>query len=320
MLNEAHLIQSLKESFPGFIGDDAAVLPLFNQKSQLITKDLLIENRHFKTHYVDAASLAHKALHVNLSDIAAMGGKPTYILCGIAIPERLASYATHFLNELTTACKAANVILIGGDTTASNDTLCISITAIGEAQNHHLKYRTHAKPQQRLCHIGNLGLAHLGLTAFERGIPALNTFKHAFLYPTALCKAGAWLAQHADVTSMMDVSDGLYIDLTRLCKASNIGAKVYCHTLPHDDLFINACNTLTLDPLTTQLTGGEDYGLLFTVNANAAQALSTTFLKQFHHPIHCIGEMTQAPNITLYDHDNIITPTLTPFSHFGETE
>jgi thiamine-monophosphate kinase len=296
------------------------VLPLFNHKSQLITKDLLVENRHFKTHYVDAVSLAHKALQVNLSDIAAMGGKPTYILCGIAIPERLAQYATNFLNALTSACKNANVILIGGDTTAADNTLCISITAIGEAQNHHIKYRTQAKPQQLLCHLGNLGFAHLGLTAFERNTPALNTFKHAFLYPTARCKAGAWLAQHSDVTSMMDVSDGLYIDLSRLCKASGVGATLYCHQLPHDDLFLKACETLQLDPLKTLLTGGEDYGLLFTVNAHAAQPLSNTFLKQFHHPIHCIGEITQDTNITLYDHDTLITPTLTPFTHFGETE
>ncbi len=320
MLNESHIIQKLKNNFPDYIGDDAAVLPLFNNKSQLITKDLLIENRHFKTHYVDAAALAHKALHVNLSDIAAMGGKPLYILCGIAIPERLAEYATQFLDELASACKKANVILIGGDTTAANDTLCISITAIGEAQNHHIKYRTQAKPTQKLCHIGNIGFAHLGLTAFERNLPALNTFKHALLYPQAFCKAGAWLAQHADITSMIDVSDGLFIDLSRLCKASNVGAKLFCHELPCDDLLINACNTLQLDPLITQLTGGEDYGLLFTVNEKALPVLSNTFLKQFHQPIHCIGEITIETNITLYDHENIITPTLTPFTHFGETE
>ncbi len=320
MLNEAHIIQTLKNSFPDYIGDDAAVLPLSRDQAQLITKDLLIENRHFKTQYVDAASLAHKALHVNLSDIAAMGGKPTYILCGIAIPTRLATYATDFLTALTQACKAANVILIGGDTTGADDTLSISITALGIAPTQHIKYRTQAKPQQILCHIGNIGFAHLGLTAFERNTPALNTFKHALLYPTALCKAGAWLAQYADITSMMDVSDGLYLDLTRLCKASNVGAKLYCDQLPCDDLFLKACDRLQLDPLITLLTGGEDYGLLFTVNAQAVPALSNRFLKQFHHPIHCIGEITTEKQITLYDHETIITPTITPFSHFGETE
>ena len=92
MMNEDKLIHFLKKHSAGFIGDDAAVIPCAQDMCSVVTKDMLIEDIHFRSHYFTPADLAHKVLHVNPSDIAAMGAKPLYILCGIAIPPHLHDY------------------------------------------------------------------------------------------------------------------------------------------------------------------------------------------------------------------------------------
>ncbi|HEU5280780.1 MAG TPA: thiamine-phosphate kinase [Gammaproteobacteria bacterium] len=317
MLSESSIITQLKQAFPSHIGDDAAVLPA-SSHNMVITKDILVEHKHFNTNYVDAASLAHKALHVNLSDLAAMGATPRYIMLGIAIPTRLSDYAKTFLTHFTTACKTANVVLIGGDTTASANDLFISVTALGEAQTSPLKYRNTAKPKQTICITGPLGLAHLGLCAFENNQPGFEAEKQALLKPRAKIQEGQWLAKQSAVTSLMDVSDGLYIDLKRLCEASRLGAELYLETLPQSPEFNAACLALKLDPATVLLTGGEDYGLLFTVEATEANHLADTFQKTFHYDFMQIGCTTSNHDITLLHHQKPTTLSLTPFNHFGE--
>jgi thiamine-monophosphate kinase len=318
MLSESSIIAELKHAFPSHIGDDAAVLPA-SSHNMVVTKDILVEHKHFNTNYVDATSLAHKALHVNLSDLAAMGATPRYIVLGIAIPTRLSDYAKTFLTHFTASCKAANVVLIGGDTTASAHDLFISVTALGEAQTSQLKHRHTAKPNQTICITGPLGLAHLGLCAFENNQDGFNTEKQALLKPTAKIQEGRWLAQQSTVGSLMDVSDGLYIDLKRLCEASNLGAEVHLETLPQSPEFKAACLALKLDPTTVLLTGGEDYGLLFTVDTTEAHSLADAFQHQFNYPFIQIGRTTSNHEITLLHHQKPTALSLTPFNHFGES-
>lgn len=318
MLSESNIIHELKKIFPTHIGDDAAVLTPTATRRLVITKDILVENKHFRTRYVEPAALAHKALHVNLSDLAAMSAQPQYILCGIAIPARLADYAQLFLTALAKACLTANVILIGGDTTASAHDLFISITAIGEADQPHLKTRSQAKPGDAIALIGELGLAHLGFLALEKNLANFPSEKKAFLYPEAKIQAGLWLGQHAAITSLMDVSDGLFVDLTRLCQASNVGAKVQLDQLPLTQDFKSACAALQLDPLTTALTGGEDYGLLFTIHQDDVENITKAYAKAHSQPLHVIGEIQSDQTIDFYDHHEKRELHLTPFTHFGE--
>lgn len=317
MLSEPKLIAQLKHAFPTHIGDDAAVLPP-SSLTTLISKDILVEHKHFNTHYVDAASLAHKALHVNLSDLAAMGATPRYALLGIAIPTRLSDYAEAFITQFINACKVANVTLIGGDTTASANDLFISVTVLAEADSSHIKYRHTAKPKQAICITGPLGLAHLGLTAFETKQNGFDIEKQALLKPNAKTQEGLWLAKQNGVTSLMDVSDGLYIDLKRLCEASGVGAELHLETLPQSPEFKNACAALKLDPLSVLLTGGEDYGLLFTVDNAHLKQLANSFENEFHDRFIHIGNTIETPGIALFENDQPSTLTLTPFSHFGE--
>lgn len=310
MLNEDKLIQHLQTQSKGFIGDDAAILPSLTEEQYVISKDLLVENIHFRLAYFSPEDLAQKALQANLSDLAAMGAQPLYILCGISIPKPLEAYATDFLNCLMKMCGELNILLIGGDTTAAKDNLFISITAIGKISHHKIKYRNTAQVNDLICIAGNLGWAHIGFTALEKGINVDRKFIESFLRPIAKIKEGRWLAQHEFITSMMDISDGLYIDLKRLCKLSNKGA------------VINLDSLLTYkEPEQTQQTlleGGEDYALLFTVNKEKYNDLSKAFAMHFKYDLKLIGHITNNKEIQFLQEGQYVNLELSPYTHFGE--
>lgn len=318
MLNEIQIINQLKAHFPQYIGDDAAVIPASGDQSYIISKDLLVEDNHFCTSYFSAANLAHKALHVNLSDIAAMGGKAQFVLCGIAIPMEQTQYAQDFLAALVTACKDANVILIGGDTTRSTDKLFISISVIGSSITDNIKYRSTAKVGDAICVIGNLGYAHLGLIACEQALPGLQDYKNIFLCPTAKMNEGLWLAEEPGVNSMMDISDGLYIDLKKLCESSRVAAHIELNDLQSSTAFKNVCDHLQLDAINVMLTGGEDYGLLCTVDNMHYAKLAEDFKHKFGYPLQRIGNIVTGADIHFTENAVPKHLPLKPFSHFGE--
>lgn len=311
MISEDKIIQILQESSHGFIGDDAAILPpITNNNRYVVAKDLLVENVHFRIKYFSPQDLAHKALHVNLSDLAAMGAKPLFILCGISIPEHLQNYSCKFLNALTKACQNVNVILIGGDTTTSKSELFISITAVGEAQESQIKYRNKASNKDVICVVGNLGYAHLGLNGLENAVPTQAKFSECFLRPTAKINEGIWLGQQPFVSSMMDISDGLYIDLKRLCQASNLGATIDIDLLK-----------AVLDPeisVQTALEGGEDYGLLICIKHDEYEQFAQKFKKNFGYALKKIGEINNENVVSLKKSGKNISLTINSFTHFGE--
>jgi thiamine-monophosphate kinase len=319
MLSESKIIGFLKNQFPEQIGDDAAILPLSKHKSYVISKDILVEDIHFRFKYHQACHLAHKALQVNISDIAAMGATPQYVLLGLAIPDHGRIYIDQFLENFSAICKASSIILIGGDTTKSPDKLFISITIIGLIANSHIKFRNRAEDGNLICIAGNLGDAHIGFTALERNIAGLEPFKENFLKPNALLKEGLWFSKQRDVTAMMDISDGLFIDLKRLCMASNVGAKVDIDKLKFSDTFKLACEILKLDPMVTLLTGGEDYGLLLTIKPEAYSRIASKFKACFGYQLKAIGQITKGSEVHFIQNNQLKTLNLQPFAHFGES-
>ena len=324
MLKEADIVEVLRASFAASkgvigIGDDAAVLPFSATESYVVTKDILVEHRHFRLSTTDAASLAHKALHVNLSDIAAMGTKPLFVLMGIAIPPATGKeWVNTFLTGFSDACKKENVALIGGDTTASERDLFISVTVIGKTGKKYLKFRNTAKAGDAICVAGALGEAHAGLMALEKNIPGLDAVKEKALRPTARTAEGIWLGGQSGVTAMMDVSDGLYVDLTRMVEASKTGAVIDVESLQPSVEMASACDTLKLDPLECMLAGGEDYGLLLTVEASAFEKTARDFEKQFGYRLQKIGSVTAGAGVALHKAGQKIAFVYRPFSHFGE--
>ena len=320
MLNESNIIDTLKNTFPTHIGDDAAVIEFNADNHYVISKDLLVEGTHFRLKYQDAASLAHKALHVNLSDIAAMGATPQFVLLGLSIPQYFEPQTELFLNAFTQACKASSVLLIGGDTTHTSDSLFISVTALGIAPTKQIKLRSQAKYGDMICVAGNLGHAHLGFTALETSHDHIKDleYKHRFLKPTARLREGVWLGEQPEITGMMDVSDGLYLDLKRFCKASHLGANIHLEALQSSASFKNTCHTLKLDPITTQLTGGEDYGLMVSISQQAYTKITHQFKQAFGYDLIPIGKFHDGTGVQVLKNNKQIELNLKPFSHFGE--
>lgn len=317
MLSENSIIQMLKQQFPTHIGDDAAVIPCSDTACVVISKDLLNENTHFRVTYHPPELLAHKALHVNLSDIAAMGASPKYVLLGLGLPKAYEPNIETFLNAFSKACKNSGVTLIGGDTTRA-EVLTISITAIGESPLQNIKYRSTAKAGDILCITGQLGFAHLGFQALEAELSDFERYKQAFLKPTARIKEGIWLGQQPDVHAMMDISDGLAIDLSRLSKSSNTACIINLESFQNNLSFQSDCATLKLDPLEVQLAGGEDYELLCSVSPEAFPALKKAFNAQFDCGLHAIGTLTDGQGTSYIQNGKIVDYHVKPFLHFGE--
>ena len=309
MINEDKLIQSLQKNSSGFIGDDAAVIPFTATESYVVTKDLVIEDVHFRTTYFTPEDLAHKALHVNLSDLAAMGAKPLYILCGISVPQNLHEYATKFLASLQLLCKQLNITLIGGDTTSSKSKLYISITAIGSGQKHEIKYRSASTNNDIICIAGDIGFAHLGFSALEKKAPQEEKYAASFLRPMAKISEGMWFAKQSSVHSMMDISDGIYVDLKRLCLSSNKGALIDLNMLQeHLEAEVS---------LQTALEGGEDYSLLCTVDKTSFPLLAQKFISKFNYELKPIGHITNESKIRFTKNNQEINMDINSFTHFG---
>ena len=261
------------------IGDDAAVLDFSEQKT-LVSTDLLIEGVHFDLAYVPLKHLGYKAVVVNLSDICAMNATPTQITVSIAVSNRFPLEALEELYQgIALACKHYKVDLIGGDTTSSQKGLIISVTAIGQANEEDIVYRSTASETDLLVVTGDIGSAYMGLQVLERekqvflvnpnSQPDLETYDYIIerqLKPEARVDIKQ-LLKDLDVqpTSMIDISDGLSSEIIHLCKASDLGCNLYEDKLPLDPQFIATCEEFNIDSTTLAINGGEDYELLFTI-------------------------------------------------------
>lgn len=317
MMREDRIIDFLKRHFPEHIGDDAAVIPL-SHEPYMISQDALIEDVHFRCRYQSAESLAHKALHVNLSDMAAMGAKPRFVLLSLSASPTASHYVLDFLKAFVVACQAHDVQLIGGDTTRSPGPLCLNVTILGTSQGS-LKYRHQAQPGDHIYISGPLGHAHLGLTALERNQSGFEYYKQCFLTPTARVAEGQWLAQQKAVHAMMDLSDGLSLDLKKLIQASHCDAIIDLENWTYSEEESRLYHTLDLSPLETTLTGGEDYALLLTVDPHEATTLSTHFQNVFGTTLKYIGHIEscqQDPHIHYRRNGRTTHLNLKPFEHF----
>ncbi len=261
------------------IGDDAAVLD-FGQKKVVVSTDLLTEGIHFNLMYVPLKHLGYKSVIVNLSDIYAMNATPTQITVNIALSSKFSVEAVEELYEgIHLACDHYNVDLVGGDTTSSLTGLTISITAIGEAEEKNIVYRSGAKPNDLLCVSGDLGGAYMGLQLLERENevfkvnkqiqPQLEGYDYILgrqLKPEAR-KDILPIFKNLNIqpTAMIDISDGLSSEILHLCKESGTGCQLFEEKIPMDSQTKKMAEELNINPLVAALNGGEDYELLFTL-------------------------------------------------------
>jgi thiamine-monophosphate kinase len=255
----------------------------------LMTTDMLLEGVHFQRRWDRPRDLGRKALAVNVSDIAAMGGCPLYALLGLGIPssgptlDELKALLAGMEEEAATHA----VTFVGGDTCRSQSGLVLSITLVGTAEKGSILLRSGAKPGDGLWVTGMLGGSAAGLAALEMGLrpgvkwpaelcrpewldgageAAIQTAMIAHLTPVPRLRAGQALVNFA--TAMIDVSDGVASDVSHLCRESGVAARVLASRIPiHPGATVMARLT-GRDALDLALRGGEDYELLFTTPAD----------------------------------------------------
>ncbi|MDQ1355622.1 MAG: Thiamine-monophosphate kinase [Acidobacteriota bacterium] len=309
-MDEARFVEFLKERFPfshGIgIGDDASVVKI-GDDYQLITKDLLIENVHFSLDYYTLEEVALKSIAVNLSDIAAMGGKSQYFYLGLGFPKLLGEEANiDFFNALEKGCRQWQVELAGGDFSSAAH-LYISITMIGRAKKPI--YRHNAQAGDLIGITGVTGESAIGLMLLKKGIHAGPLMeKHKTVVPEII--KGPILANY--VNAMIDVSDGLLIDLKRVLTASGKGAKIFYENIPVTKEMQETCSLHQLDEHEPVLAGGEDYVLLFTIAPEKEKEL-----RKEHIDYYIIGEITPQPGeLIILDKGKLIQPRTNGYDHF----
>ena len=291
------------------IGDDAAVLKS-EDEYLLATTDMMVEGVHFDLRFITAYQLGFKLISVNVSDIYAMGGKPSYILLNVAVSRNTTKeFIDSFFEGIKDAMSLFHASLIGGDISSADKGMSVSATVIGHADKYIR--RSGASAGDKIYVTGSLGDSACGLQLLKkikkpvplqfrcsklnagRSVSARCAFgggkKREGLNPVfqgsrlrsrlpwkiiepllrrhVLPEARASKKISVTATSMIDISDGLLIDLSRLCDESGVGARIYEKNIPMSLELKKAASHLGLNALELALSGGEDYELLFTAGA-----------------------------------------------------
>lgn len=272
-LGELRLVSGIRDAFRSSasglltgIGDDAAVVAPPKGKRLVFTTDTMVEGVHFSLAYCKPRDIGFKSVSVNVSDVHAMAARPLYILMSISIsPDEDASLFRGIMSGVRDALKLYRIALIGGDmTAAAKGALTITITAIGAAAKPAL--RSGARPGDHIYVTGPLGDSAMGLRLLQHpdlkkrlGAKTAQALINRHLRPVSNPITPA-VARRA--SAMMDISDGLLIDLSRLCTESAVGAQVHESAVPISAELRAAAAKLRIDPLDLAMRGGEDYELI----------------------------------------------------------
>lgn len=257
----------LKNSTAIGIGDDCAVLNP-NKQKWVWTVDRIVENVHFSLKYFNFKELGHKALAVNLSDIAAMGAKPVYGLVSLSFPKTLPlEKLKDLFSGIESVAKKYKTQIIGGNLSNSKQVV-IDISLLGECKKPLL--RSTAKPNDIIFITGPLGLSACGYNLLKRNIKRseFTSLYKAQKQPLPKIELGLMLNQWK-ATSLIDISDGLSTELNHISEASNVGFQIDLDKIPKHPLVLKAAKLLKKDPLDLILNGGEDYELLGTMSASS---------------------------------------------------
>jgi thiamine-monophosphate kinase len=269
------------------IGDDAAIWH-GDTSTQLATVDSLIQDVHFSLSTTSWKELGWKALAVNLSDIAAMGGVPRYALVSLALPGNIEVEDVSALYAgMIELAQQFQVAIAGGDTCQA-PVVSITVTVLGSSQNEHTLRRSTARPGDKVAVTGYLGSAAAGLEMLKNKLqfdPDVTAYlRDAFLRPLPRIAEGQLLAEQG-VTTAIDISDGLISDLNQICKASQVGARVEVDRLPVHGMVRDNFGDKALE---LAATGGEDYELLFAAAAEVINRVKGRALC----PVTIVGEIT----------------------------
>lgn len=250
------------------IGDDTAVIKITPQKWLLATCDIQIEDTHFRINHGSHYQFGRRAMTVNLSDIASMGGRPTYALVSAGLPPQMeVSDFDNLFKGMSVALAEHSAFIVGGNLAHTSDKLTIDVFLLGKVSPDQILLRRGAKTGDRIFVTGTLGASAAGFHVLENyGKDYPEEFAHlvqSHLEPIARVETGAEIAKSGYATSMIDISDGLAGDLKHICDGSNVGAEIFERNIPLPEKIEKL--SISKNKLDLALKGGEDYELLFTM-------------------------------------------------------
>jgi thiamine-monophosphate kinase len=291
------------------VGDDAALLHVPSNHELVVTQDTLVAGIHFFAN-TDPYSLGHKALAVNLSDLAAMGANAAWFTLSLTLPTIDVTWIKEFANGLHQLACNTGVRLIGGDTTRGD--LSISITALGIMPSGQALRRCGAQPGDDIYVSGTLGDAGMALRQMLRGESVANEVRTRLDCPMPRLKLGQTLRGIAHAA--IDISDGLAADLKHILEASQVGAELQLAQIPISPFLANYLERN--GDHTLPLIAGDDYELCFTVSPNKSHEL-TLATSNLDCNVTRIGIVTVEPSLKVYDaNGQMVTLTTCGYEHF----
>jgi len=290
------------------IGDDCALLDPSPGHSLAMSSDSLVAGRHFAIDS-DAEGVGHKALAVNLSDLAAMGARPRWVSLSLTLPEIDEAWLAGFCRGFAALAARCGVALVGGDTTRGA-TLVIAVTVLGECRRGQALRRAGASPGDAIYVSGTAGDAALALRLLQSGEAPPEALLQRLERPEPRLELGRALRGVA--SACIDTSDGLAADLGHICAASGVGARIDARTLP-----LSAAVAAHSDGQRLALHGGDDYELCFCVPAEREMMLGLTLAAEVP-PCTRIGSICAEPGLWLADGQGAATPLAAAgFDHFS---
>lgn len=345
-IGELRLLQEIRKRFSATdstivvnIGDDAAVIAPQKEKI-IVTTDMMNEGIHFDLSYTSAFHIGFKLVSVNVSDIFAMGGIPKYLFLNMAIKKDLEEEIFWKLYDgISHAIDVYRISLAGGDLCAAKNEMVVSATVIGYGDKTIT--RGGASIGDKIYVTGNLGDSACGLEILKRLVDEskdkvrrakLEILSKEFSLKLLTSQVIDWniaeplirrhlmpvardseeIKRHA--TSMIDISDGLFIDLCRICDESNVGARIYLDRIPISDSMKIAAGLVGLDPLHLAISGGEDYELLFTASEEFEVSGQRSGTKMT-----CIGEVIEKDRIVVGKNGVESELKIEGYQHFGNS-
>ncbi len=304
-----HLIRQQSQKSPkGLIqgiGDDCAVFGTDSDCRWIITTDTLVDSIHFDRTFHPPKLLGRKCIAASLSDIAAMGGEPRFILVSLSLASNISTgWLKKWFKGITEISDEFGCCLIGGDTVQSKE-LSVTVTIIGESGPGGTIYRSGAGENDTVYVSGTLGDSAAGLLLLQNGITNSKKnkkwadFLTAHLDPTPQIDLGQQLALSGFVTSMQDISDGLATDLSHICSESGVGAVLSEISLPQHPMLTKASKKLNCNHQDLQLFQGEDYQLVFTVEQGREKQVESIIAGTLNLSIHPVGRIQKGEGVFL---------------------
>jgi len=307
------------------IGDDVAVLDASGPQYLLATSDIQVEGVHFTREAITPYQLGRRVVAVNVSDIAAMGGEPRWALVSLAMPEGTeVEYVEELYRGMREQAGPAGASIVGGNLCRLNSIIMVDFTLLGVVAPELLILRSTAREGDAILVTGSPGESRAGLELIRRPDLIVSPLYRQKLIERHLCPQprlveGQLLAHSGQVTSMIDVSDGVIGDLLHICKSSGRGAEIEAASLPVSPAVYEAAQAAGADCLEWVLSGGEDYELLFTSSPEAVHGLRKMLLDQTGTLCAQIGKITAVDGDVRVRLDNgrLLVPSVTGWDHFG---